>query len=1493
VCVCDNENKNCEQKSVGSVLVVGSGIAGMQSALDLANAGYLVHMVTDEPSIGGKMTQLDKTFPTNECAMCLLGPKMTDTLSHPNIELHTCSEVEKFAGVEGNYAVRIKKRARFIDINECTACGDCETACPVEVPNEFNEGMGNRKAVFKQFPQAVPNKYLIEKRGIPPCRSACPAETNAQGYVAMISQGKFSEALEVIRRRMPFAHICGRICHHPCETECNRNQYDDPVAIAWLKRAAADFGWTGEVKTPEGGIPSREGKIAIIGGGPGGLTAAQDLALEGFQVTVFEALPEAGGLLRAGIPRYRLPLEVVRQETEYLIKAGQINFEPNTRIGKDFTIQQLREQGYEAILIAVGFQNSRMLQLPGMELAGIVPGMQFLRDAALGNSPAVGQKVVVIGGGNVAIDVARTALRLGAEEVHLACLETRDDMPAHKWEVEEALEEGILIHNSWGPVSFMGEGRVTGIELKQCISVFDHEGRFNPKYNECINKSLLADMIIIAIGQSADLSLLTGEEGIEVSRSGIIQADPVTLMTGSPGIFVCGDIAHGPKSVVEAVASAHEAAESIKRYLTNTSMDEGREKRKSAEHLGAPNNQLVLAKRRKHQALAPINERIKDFQEVYLGYSPEQAIEEAKRCLNCGICSECLQCVMVCKKLAVHHDQQDQTLDISVGAAVLVPGYELYDAKLSGELGYGIYENVMTSMEFERLLSSTGPTQGHVERPSDSKPPKKIAFIQCVGSRDCARDGSEYCSSICCMYSTKEAIIAREHDSRIEPAIFYLDMRSYGKNFDKYVDAAKNHGVRYVRSMISSIKEDPVTKNLSIRYIANGNLITEEFELVILAIGVKPPAKARELANTFGIELDAYGFAVTHPLDPARSTREGVFVAGVFQGPRDIPETVMNASAAAALAGGLLSPARGSIARGKVYPPERDVSKEEPRVGVFICHCGINIASVVNVPEVLAFAKELPGVYHAEENLYTCSQDSLKKIKDTILENNLNRVVVASCTIRTHQPLFREALREAGLNQFYFEMANIRDQCSWVHRNEPELATVKAKDLLKMAVAKVKTHEALHLHPVPVVPKALVVGGGISGMTAALNMSKQGYQAYIVEKKAHLGGYLSNLRRTLSGENLQSLLTDTINKVMSDKNITVLTNARLDDFTGHQGHFTTTISIGESGKEHVRRMQKLEHGVLIIATGIDEFVPEKYFAGQDDRVLTNTKMEQLLFDGKWNGAGMKQIVMIQCVGSRDEQRKYCSRTCCAQSIKNALEIKRQNPEIEVYILYQDIRTYGFMEKYYKEAREKGVMFIHYTPEQEPKLRSKEIGILEVEIFDASSEKNIILWPDQVVLASATVAPEGINKFASALKLPINEDGFFVETHAKLGPIDFPSAGLFLCGGAHSPKFVAESIYQAQGAVARACTVLSQKNLMVGGVIAVVDEDKCAACLTCVRVCAYGVPSINARFKAEINAVQCHGCGTCAAECPGKAIQLQHYKDDQLQAKVDGLFAEVL
>ncbi|MDI7250123.1 MAG: FAD-dependent oxidoreductase [Bacillota bacterium] len=1471
---------------LGSVLVVGAGIAGMQAALDLASSGFLVHLVTSEPSIGGRMAQLDKTFPTNDCAMCLLGPKMTDCQNHPNIVLHTMSTVVGLEGKAGDFRALVEERARYVDVRQCTGCGDCAGVCPVTVKDRFNLGLSERKAIYKHFPQAVPNAYAIEKRGTPPCRATCPAGCNVQGYVALISQGKFREALEVVRRRQPFASICGRACHHPCESECNRGQYDEPLSIAVLKRAAADYGWSDEPQLP---ATWREERVAVVGAGPAGLAAALDLAREGYRVTVFDAAPAPGGMLRSAIPEYRLPLGLVEKETGWILSHG-MEFRGGMRLGSDFSLGDLASQGFRAVILALGTPRGRGLAIPGADGPGVELALPFLNRAKLGPRPHLEGRVLVIGGGNVAIDAARCALRLGATSVAVACLESRPEMPAHPWEIEEAEEEGIQIHTSWGPVEVVREGgRVRGVRLRRCTRVFDDQGRFRPEFDDSITTYLEADQVIIAIGQAPDAGFLPAQ-GVELDGRGFVAADPVTRATSRPGVFACGDGAGGKPSIVDAVADGHEAAESVRRFLQGLDLAEGRPARvtaaaagapgTAAEKLGPPEGVLVEVRPRLRQRLAPAAERVRDFREVYLGYTPEEAQEEASRCLNCGICSECLQCVAACKKQAVNHNDQTRTVEIPVGAVILAPGMGLFEAEGALEYGWSIYPNVVTSMEFERYLSATGPTGGKVVRPSDGKRPRRVAFIQCVGSRDttCA----EYCSAVCCMYTAKEAIIAREHDPDIEPTVFYLDLRAYGKGFDRYIDQARAHGVRYVRSMISTVKEDPVTRNLIIRYWSGERLEQEEFDLVVLAVGARPPAGAAELAKAAGVELDGYGFARTDPVFSALSTRPGVFLAGAFAGPRDIPESLVGASAAAACAHALLAPGRGTQVTPKTYPPERDVRGEEPRVGVFVCRCGINIGGVVDVPAVVEFASTLPGVAHAQEFTYTCSQDSLQRIREAIAEKGLNRVVVASCSLRTHQSLFRETLREAGLNQFLFEMANIRDQCSWVHRDVPDAATEKAKDLVAMAVAKARTLAPLPMQAVPVVQKALIVGGGPAGMAAALALSAQGFPCYLVERSDRLGGQMLRLRRTITGQDVPVLLADLAGRVMEDANVTVFTGAEVAEVSGHQGHFTTRLRLPD-GEVTV------EHGVILVATGVEEYRPTQYLYGQDERVCTVTELEGQLAALEREGSRppWKQVVFILCVGSRDGERPYCSRVCCAQSLKNALWLKRLAPDCHVVVLYRDMRSYGFLEKYYREARSLGISFLPYPDQTPPVLRQAE-GQLWLGTVDAASGRGIELHPDLVALATAVVPAAGAKELASLLKVPLGEGGFFLETHIKMGPLDFPSAGIYLCGGAHWPKSLEEAISQAQGAASRAAVVLSKESLWVGGVVSVVDEARCAGCLTCVRVCPYHVPFINARGVAQIEAVQCQGCGMCAAECPARAIQLGNYRFDQMEAKLAGL-----
>lgn len=1434
---------------IGAALIVGGGPAGMTAALDLAESGHLVHLITNGPSLGGTMAQLDKTFPTNDCAMCLLGPKMTDTLNHPNIRLSTCTDLLALTGEPGRFTASLQVRPRYVRESECTACGECEQVCPVELPSEFNQGLNRRKAVHKAFPQAVPNKYLISKRGTSPCRLACPAGINVHAYIALAAQGRWREAWEIIREAIPFPIICGTVCHHPCEQVCQRGKVEEPIAISRIKRFIGVK--VLEEISDDDIIPKekRAERVAVVGSGPAGLACAYHLARRGYQVTVFEALPVAGGMMQVGIPEYRLPKRLVQKEIELIQKMG-VEIRLNSPIGGDRTITSLLEEGYQAVFLGIGAHEPQTLGLPGEELAGVFHGVSFLRQVALGERPALGRRVAVIGGGNTAMDAARTALRLGAAEVTVIYRRTEGEMSALPEEVEEAREEGVQFRFLSSPLAFLGQDRVRAVRLqKNRLGPAGPDGRRQPQPLPGSEEDLPVDAVIIAVSQAPEQSFLGEHPGLK-TRGRLLEVDPVTLATSLPGVFAGGDAVSGPKTLVEACAAGRQAAESIDRYLLGQDMYQGREKRFLPEATWTEAELKRVPKQRRLAAskLNPV-ERRQTFAEVVREYSEELARQEAARCLNCGGCCECRLCEKACKKQAIDHEQQAERQEIAVGAALLAPGFGLFDARRYGELGYGVYPDVITSVEFERILSSTGPSQGHVVRPSDGQAPRKIAFIQCVGSRDSCR-GNPWCSSICCMYSVKEAIIAREHDPRIEPTIFYLDLRAYGKNFDRYLQSAREQGVRFVRSMIAGVKYNPGGNRLLVQYSQDGQGLEEEFDLVVLAVGVEPPAGARELARAAGIELNQYGFAWTDSHDPVATSRPGVFVAGAFQGPRDIPETVASASAAAARIAAILAPGRHTLVQAKAYPPEQDVSREEARIGVFICRCGINIAAVVDVPRVVAAAARLPGVVLAEEFLYSCSQDSLKQIVQRIQEYQLNRVVVASCTIRTHQPLFREALREAGLNQFLFEMANIRDQCSWVHRQEPEAATAKAIDLVKMAVAKVALHQPLQLHPVPVVNRALVIGGGPAGLTAACNLADMGYPVHLVEKTPATGGMAAG----------NEIVLELKKRAENHELIQIHTSSRLKEISGHQGHFRSSL-------ETPAGIVEVEHGTVIVATGLEEGEPAPELAeGLENNWLSLRQLEVLLARGQWRPT-RERVSILLCASQPLGPISYCSRTCCWQGLQLARQLKQRWPDLQVGVHFREMRSYGFLEEEYRQARREKIRFYRYQ-ESWPQLTPER---------------------ELVVLATGARPPADLAELTSLLKVHRNEQGLLVETHSKLGPLDFPSAGFFLAGAAHAPKLLAEAITQGAGAAARAATVLSRSHLLAGGVVAYMARPgQCAACLTCVRVCPYGVPCINAEMVAEINPVQCHGCGTCVGECPGQALELAHYHQDYLAAKVRAL-----
>ena len=880
------------------------------------------------------------------------------------------------------------------------------------------------------------------------------------------------------------------------------------------------------------------------------------------------------------------------------------------------------------------------------------------------------------------------------------------------------------------------------------------------------------------------------------------------------------------------------------------------------------------------EAIDEFNEGLSERSAIYVKYPQAVPLVYAidrDKCIGCGTCQE------VCKAGAIKYDEKEKKITLHVGSIVLAPGFEEFDPNLKREYGYGLYSNVVSSIEFERILSASGPYGGIVIRPSDGKVPRKIAFIQCVGSRD-ALLGNNYCSSACCMYAIKEAVIAKEHNPDLQCSIFFMDIRAYGKEFDAYYSRAeKECGIRFVRSRISRVEKAPGSQNLIVRYVEDGEPKEEEFNLVVLSVGMRPPKYAEELAKTLDIKLNKYNFCSTQTFLPLDSSRPGIYVCGAFSSPKDIPESVAQASGAAARAASLIASERGKLTVAKELPPEIDVSGEEPRIGVFVCHCGINIGGIVDVPEVVEYAKTLPNVAYAEDNLYTCSQDTQKRIREKIKEHNLNRVVVASCTPRTHEPLFRETIREAGLNIYLFEMANIRDQCSWVHMHEHEKATEKAKDLVRSIVAKARLLRPLKKPTINVVPVGLVIGGGLSGMTTALELAKQGFGVHLVEKEKELGGNLRHIHYVLGSENPQERLSSIVKEVSENEKIHVYLGAEIADIEGYIGNFKTTLN-------HNGEKREIDHGIVIVATGAVEYKPTEYLYGKDERVLTQRELEERLAKGKFNA---KTVVMIQCVGSRNEERPNCSRICCAQAVKNALKIKELNPETDIYVLYKDIRTYGFNEDYYREAASKGVLFIRYDDENKPKV-TRENSTLNVLVREPVLKTWLPIKPDLLVLSVATIPNPDNQMISEMLKVPLSKDEFFLEAHMKLRPVDFATDGVFLCGLAHSPKLIEESISQACGAAARAITILSKKALEVEGAIASVNEDLCSGCRICEAVCEYGAIKMEEKDGKLVSTVLealCKGCGVCGSSCPTGAIGMLHFTDDEILAQVRAALRE--
>jgi len=845
---------------------------------------------------------------------------------------------------------------------------------------------------------------------------------------------------------------------------------------------------------------------------------------------------------------------------------------------------------------------------------------------------------------------------------------------------------------------------------------------------------------------------------------------------------------------------------------------------------------------------------------------------------------KCRACEKFCPTEAINFQDEEKTFNVNVGSVILSAGFKPFDPKAFDTYNYARHPNVITSMEFERVLSASGPTMGHLVRPSDEKEPEKIAFLQCVGSRDINRCDHAYCSSVCCMYAIKEAVIAKEHaGDGLDCTIFFMDMRTHGKDFERfYNNAETNQGVRFVRSRIHTVTPIPDSDDLLLRYTTEeGELVEETFHMVVLSVGLETTPELVELAGRLGVELTDGRFCATDTFAPVATSRDGIYVCGALQGPKDIPQSVIEASSAAAEAGAPLASARNTETREPEIPEQRNVAGESPRIGVFICRCGINIAGVVDVPSVVEYAKDLPFVEFASDNLYSCSQDTQDNMAAVIRDNNLNRIVVAACTPKTHEPLFQETLVAAGLNKYLFEMTNIRNQDSWVHKNDPAAATEKAKDLVRMAISKAALMEPLQEARVDINPRALVLGGGISGMVAARSLSAQGYPVTLVERSAKLGGQALNLDRTTRGEDVQEKIAELAGGLEADENIDIRLDTELTQVNGFVGNFESVLASG--GKE-----ETVEHGVALIATGATELKPSEYHYGEHPAVLTHQDLDRRFMDDDPSLRKTQSAVFIQCVGSREPERPYCSRVCCTHSVKSALRLKELNPDARVCILYRDVRTYGERELLYKQAREAGVIFIRYDLDRKPQVRANGDNVT-VDVHDPILGRDVRIHADLLTLASAIV-PYRDEQLAQFFKVPMNEDGFFVEAHAKLAPSEFATDGVFLCGMAHYPKPIDESVAQAQAAASRAVTLLARQTIATSGTVAYVTPTMCSSCGVCVTLCPYNAPSFleEGPFagRADINPVLCKGCGLCVASCRSGAINLRGFETGQIMTMIN-------
>jgi len=858
-------------------------------------------------------------------------------------------------------------------------------------------------------------------------------------------------------------------------------------------------------------------------------------------------------------------------------------------------------------------------------------------------------------------------------------------------------------------------------------------------------------------------------------------------------------------------------------------------------------------------------------------------------------CEDCGECVSICPTKAINLEEQPRLVTVEVGAIILALGFKIYEADGLEELGYGRFPNVVQAMQYERLASRSGPTEGIITRPSDGKQPSSIAWLQCIGSRD---KDNPFCSSICCMYATKEAILAKQRLGKdIDCSVFIMDERAFNKEYSAYFSKARDkHGIEYNHCRVSDIREDIQTGDLLVQFATpNGELHRERFEMVVLATGLQPPESAKYLADNLGIELNQYGFCQTDKFTPLQTTRPGVYVCGAFSSPKEIVETIIDASGAAAEVMRLLNDRLHTHPYTRENPflameslqPERDVSGEEPRVGIFACTCGETISEVVDIPTLLHNVSHLPKVASVDLIEYACFPEVQEQIVSRIKENKINRVVIAACSNRTHESLFQRSVRLAGLNPYLLEVVNFREQLSFVHQDQVPLANRKATEMVRMAVGRVLAAKPVTKQRHKCLPSALVIGGGVSGMTSALAIADSGYDVHLVERSQTLGGNLQNLYYVAEGYNPQRLLRDLINRVRAHTRIIVHTRTEVEDHWGHVGYFRTRLRTRRNGSSD---SVLIEHGVTIVATGAQEARRNSLL--KYPQVLTQQELEEKIIHHPEDIAALHHVVMIQCVQAEGTP-EYCSRICCTNTIKNAIRLKLFNPTCQVTVLYKNIVTYGFREEYYTEARRLGVVFVRYTDQNPPEVEFKNNQTF-VKVYDLSLDRMLNLPADLIPMSMPIAPSEGTRELAHKLQVPLSSEGFFEEAQLKLRPMDFMRDGIFLAGMAHYPKFIEESISHALAAAGRALSLLSQETLYLGGVIAEVDPDKCVGCLTCIRTCPFEIPRIiteEGRLgvgglggAAFIDPALCQGCGTCTGECPANAIQLVHYTDEQMMLK---------